>query len=64
MRFAKVASVFFGISFTLAFTASFTYLVDAYRPYAASAMGANSFLRSSFAAGFPLFIDQMVCNES
>jgi hypothetical protein len=27
---------------------------DAYRPYAASAMGANSFLRSSFAAGYPL----------
>jgi len=54
-----VASIPFGVAFTFAFTASFTYKVDAYRPYAASAMGANSFLRSSFAAAFPLFTNQM-----
>lgn len=57
---AVCSSLPFGIAFTLAFTASFTYKVDAYRPYAASAMGANSFLRSSFAAAFPLFTVQMV----
>ncbi|KAJ9091825.1 hypothetical protein QFC19_008938 [Naganishia cerealis] len=31
----------------------------AYRPVAASAMASNSFMRSSFAAGFPLFARQM-----
>ena len=40
-------------------TATFTYLVTAYRPIAASAMAANSALRSTFAAGFPLFALQM-----
>lgn len=33
----------------------FTFLVDAYPLYAASALAANSFARSSFAAAFPLF---------
>lgn len=61
---AVCSSLPFGIAFTLAFTASFTYKVDAYRPYAASAMGANSFLRSSFAAAFPLFTVQMVRPET
>ena len=36
----------------------FTFLVDAYPLYAASALAANSFARSSFAAAFPLFGDQ------
>jgi hypothetical protein len=31
------------------------FLVDAYPLYAASALAANSFARSSFAAAFPLF---------
>ncbi|GEM06256.1 MFS transporter [Rhodotorula toruloides] len=34
-------------------------LVDAFRPVAASAMAANSAMRSSFAAAFPLFTIQM-----
>lgn len=42
-----------------AYTSTFTYLVDAYRPVAASALASNSFLRSAFAAGFPLFGNQM-----
>lgn len=48
-------STFFGWGLVYAYTSVFTYLVDAYRPVAASALASNSFLRSSFAAGFPLF---------
>ncbi|KAI9894410.1 MAG: hypothetical protein M1814_003167 [Vezdaea aestivalis] len=43
----------------LVFSGVFTFLVDAYPLYAASAMAANSFARSSFAAAFPLFGIQM-----
>ena len=42
-----------------AFTAIFTFLVHAYRPHAASAMAGNSFLRSAFAAAFPLVAGPM-----
>ncbi|GJJ13985.1 hypothetical protein Clacol_008242 [Clathrus columnatus] len=34
-------------------------IITAYRPYAASAMAGNSFMRSSFAAVFPLFAGAM-----
>ncbi|KAA1469729.1 MFS general substrate transporter [Dentipellis sp. KUC8613] len=54
-----IASVPFGMGMYFVFTSTFTYLVVAYRPVAASAMAANSFMRSSFAAGFPLFASQM-----
>ncbi|KAF7975148.1 hypothetical protein HWV62_10315 [Athelia sp. TMB] len=54
-----VASIPFGAGMYLVFTSTFTYLVTAYRPIAASAMAANSALRSSFAAGFPLFAGAM-----
>ncbi|OBT97453.1 hypothetical protein VE01_04366 [Pseudogymnoascus verrucosus] len=43
------------ISNLLVFTGIFTFLVDAYPQYAASALAANSFVRSCFAAVFPLF---------
>lgn len=49
----------FGMGIVWTFSSVFTYLVDAYRPVAASAMASNSFMRSSFAAGFPLFANQM-----
>jgi hypothetical protein len=39
----------------LVYSGIFTFLVDAYPTYAASALAANSFLRSSFGAIFPLF---------
>ena len=39
----------------LVFSGVFTFLVDAYPLYAASALAANSFARSTFAAAFPLF---------
>ena len=42
----------------LVFSGVFTFLVDAYPVYAASALAANSFARSSFAAAFPLFGNQ------
>jgi hypothetical protein len=54
-----IFSVPFGFGIVLAFSSTFTFLVDAYRPYAASAMASNSFMRSALAAGFPLFTTQM-----
>jgi len=54
-----IASVPFGTGTFFAFTSTFTYLVTAYRPIAASAMAGNSALRSSFAAAFPLFAGAM-----
>ena len=49
----------FGTGILFVFTSTFTYLVTAYRPIAASAMAGNSALRSAFAAVFPLFAGQM-----
>jgi len=37
------------------FSSVFSYLVDAYREWSASAMAANTFLRCIMASGFPLF---------
>ncbi|KIL61653.1 hypothetical protein M378DRAFT_166604 [Amanita muscaria Koide BX008] len=54
-----IASTPFGSGMFLVFTSVFTYLVTAYRPIAASAMAANSALRSIFAAAFPLFAHSM-----
>lgn len=54
-----VSSLPFGSGIFFIFTSVFTYLVTAYRPIAASAMAANSALRSSFAAVFPLFAHPM-----
>jgi hypothetical protein len=54
-----ILSSFFGWGMVYAYSSTFTYLVDAYRPVAASALASNSFLRSTFAAGFPLFGQQM-----
>lgn len=45
-------------SMLLVFAGVFTFLVDAYPLYAASALAANSFARSSFAAAFPMFGNQ------
>jgi hypothetical protein len=39
----------------LSFSGTWTFLVDAYPLYAASALAANSFARSTFGAVFPLF---------
>lgn len=54
-----IGSIPFGTGFIYIYVASFSYTVVQWRPVAASAMGANSVLRSCFAAGFPLFSIQM-----
>ncbi|OAX40792.1 MFS general substrate transporter [Rhizopogon vinicolor AM-OR11-026] len=54
-----IASIPFGSGIYFVFTSTFTYLVTAYRPIAASAMASNSALRSAFAAAFPLFAGAM-----
>ncbi|KXN89076.1 putative drug/proton antiporter YHK8 [Leucoagaricus sp. SymC.cos] len=54
-----IASIPFGTGIYFVFTSTFTYLVTTYRPIAASAMAANSAMRSTFAAVFPLFAGAM-----
>lgn len=45
-----------GCGFNTIFQAALNYLVDTFQKYAASSVAANTFLRSIFAAGFPLAI--------
>ncbi|KAJ9133049.1 Major facilitator superfamily transporter [Pleurostoma richardsiae] len=54
-----IGSAVFGAGTLLVFNGVFTFLVDAYPLYAASALAANAFVRCSFAAAFPLFGVQM-----
>ncbi|PTU20132.1 hypothetical protein P175DRAFT_0438908 [Aspergillus ochraceoroseus IBT 24754] len=57
-----IGSAFFGAGTILVYSGVFTFLVDAYPTYAASALAANSFARSSFGGIFPLFGIQMYNN--
>lgn len=57
-----IGSIFFGTGIFLAFQGIWTFLVDAYPAYAASALAANVCARCIFAAAFPLFGDQMYTN--
>ncbi|KAF2136221.1 uncharacterized protein K452DRAFT_139243 [Aplosporella prunicola CBS 121167] len=54
-----IFSGLFGIGVICVYSGVFTFLVDCYPLYAASALAANSFARSMFAAAFPLFGVQM-----
>ncbi|KIW52900.1 hypothetical protein, variant 1 [Exophiala xenobiotica] len=45
-----------GLGFFTIFQAALNYLVDTFQRYAASAVAANTFLRSCFAAAFPLIV--------
>ncbi|KJZ78482.1 hypothetical protein HIM_01873 [Hirsutella minnesotensis 3608] len=54
-----IGSAIFGTGVMLVFSGIFTFLVDAYPLYAASALAANAFVRCMFAAAFPLFGNQM-----
>ncbi|KAF4210927.1 hypothetical protein CNMCM5878_003425 [Aspergillus fumigatiaffinis] len=54
-----VGSAIFGVGTILVYSGIFTFLVDAYPLYTASALAANSFARNMFAAAFPLFGTQM-----
>ncbi|PYI17335.1 putative bicyclomycin resistance protein [Aspergillus japonicus CBS 114.51] len=56
------AGVFVGFGVLCIFLPCFNYLVDSYLPLAASTVAANIILRSSVAAGFPLFTKQMFEN--
>ncbi|KAL4875903.1 major facilitator superfamily domain-containing protein [Aspergillus karnatakaensis] len=56
------AGVLIGSGALCIFLPCFNYLVDAYLPLAASAVAANIIIRSSVAAGFPLFSKQMFAN--
>lgn len=54
-----IGTGFFGIGIILVYSAFFTYLVEYFPLYAASALCANSFARSIFAGAWPLFGRQM-----
>ncbi|KAG8996476.1 hypothetical protein FRB94_008272 [Tulasnella sp. JGI-2019a] len=54
-----LATIPFGTGVVYAYIGIWSYLVDCYRPHAASAMAGNSFVRSAFAAVFPLFATAM-----
>lgn len=48
-----------GLGFFTIFQAALNYLIDTFTKYGASAVAANTFMRSMFAAAFPLFVTQM-----
>ncbi|KAI1826621.1 MFS transporter [Xylaria intraflava] len=53
----SIVGVFFtGMGFTLIFQSSLQYLVDTFTRYSASAIAANTFMRSLAAGAFPLFV--------
>ncbi|GAA5896316.1 MFS transporter [Sporobolomyces salmoneus] len=54
-----ICTVPFGTGMLFSYQSVFIYLVDAFRPIAASSMAANSATRSMFAAAFPLFTTYM-----
>ncbi|VEU23572.1 DEKNAAC104483 [Brettanomyces naardenensis] len=57
-----IAIVFIGIGFMTIFQNSLNYLIDSFPKYSASVIAANTFLRSVFAASFPLFGKQLYVN--
>ena len=55
-----IATVLMGFGFFTIFQSALNYLIDTFQRYAASAIAANTFLRSIFAAAFP----RKLCNEA
>jgi hypothetical protein len=55
-----IGSTIFGMGTFYLFFSIFIYTTTNWRPVAASALGANSLVRCTMAAVFPLFADQMV----
>ncbi|KAF2634742.1 MFS general substrate transporter [Massarina eburnea CBS 473.64] len=51
-----------GVGFFTIFQAALNYLVDTFTMYAASAVAANTFLRSCFAGAFPLVVSPLYHN--
>jgi hypothetical protein len=54
-----VALACMGFGFFTIFQAALNYLIDTFQRFGASAIAANTFLRSVFAAVFPLFVTPM-----
>ncbi|KAF4434158.1 MFS multidrug transporter [Fusarium acutatum] len=48
-----------GLGFTTIFQSALVYLIDTFTRYSASAVAANTFMRSMFSGAFPLFIIPM-----
>lgn len=57
-----IGSAPFGFGMVLVFLSIMNYLIDSYTIYAASVLAANSVLRSTFGAVFPLFTTYMYDN--
>lgn len=57
-----IGIVLTGFGFFCVFQSALTYLVDAFTRYSASALAANTFLRSMAAGAFPLFVNPMYSN--
>jgi len=57
-----MGAILVGYGFFTIFQAALNYLIDTFQKHAASAVAANTFLRSMFAAAFPLFITPMLHN--
>lgn len=57
-----IGLLMFGTGFFTIFQAALNYLVDTFQAYAASAIAANTFLRSCFAGTFPLVVGPMFDN--
>ncbi|MCJ1379546.1 hypothetical protein MMC17_002647 [Xylographa soralifera] len=54
-----LGTVLLGFGFFTIFQSALNYLIDTFQRYAASAIAANTFLRSVCALAFPLFVDPM-----
>ncbi|KAF1963972.1 MFS general substrate transporter [Bimuria novae-zelandiae CBS 107.79] len=50
-----LSGIFIGAGVLMIFLQGLNYIIDCYTMYANSAIAANTFLRSAFGAGFPLF---------
>lgn len=55
-----MSGVFTGFGIMSIFLQCLNYLIDSFIIFAASAVAANTFLRSLAGAGFPLFANQMI----
>ncbi|CAG8114461.1 unnamed protein product [Penicillium olsonii] len=58
----NIGAVMMGFGFFTIFQAALNYLIDTFQKYSASAVAANTFLRSVFAGCFPLFTSAMFHN--
>lgn len=55
-----IGAVLMGFGFFTIFQSALNYLIDTFQKYAASAIAANTFLRSCFAASFPVSYSDVI----